>query len=150
MGGIGVAMKDYHHLNFTNPASNADLKAATYAIGGSLTFLTVKEQNASQTGNSTNLRYISLGFPVGKNAGLSIGLQPFSSVGYSLLNDENADNVTLFTGEGGANKIYASYGMYVYKGLSIGAEAGFIFGSIDMLYRNKYLLITVKLCDLEQ
>ncbi|MCO7185186.1 hypothetical protein NH341_07090 [Tenacibaculum sp. XPcli2-G] len=131
MGGIGVAMKDYHHLNFTNPASNADLKAATYAIGGSLTFLTVKEQNASQTGNSTNLRYISLGFPVGKNAGLSIGLQPFSSVGYSLLNDENADNVTLFTGEGGANKIYASYGMYVYKGLSIGAEAGFIFGSID-------------------
>ncbi|WP_047788528.1 hypothetical protein [Tenacibaculum mesophilum] len=131
MGGIGVAMKDYHHLNFTNPASNADLKAATYAIGGSLTFLTVKEQNASQTGNSTNLRYISLGFPVGKKAGLSIGLQPFSSVGYSLLNDENADNVTLFTGEGGANKIYASYGMYVYKGLSIGAEAGFIFGSID-------------------
>ena len=131
MGGIGVAMKDYHHLNFTNPASNADLRAATYAIGGSLTFLTVKEQNASQTGNSTNLRYISLGFPIGKKAGLSVGLQPFSSVGYSLLDDANADDITLFTGEGGANKIYASFGMYAYKGLSIGAEAGFIFGNIE-------------------
>ncbi|CAM1370471.1 conserved hypothetical protein [Tenacibaculum sediminilitoris] len=131
MGGIGVAMKDYHHLNFTNPASNADLRAATYAIGGSLTFLTVKEQNVSQTGNSTSLRYISLGFPVGKKAGLSVGLQPFSSVGYSLLDSDNSDDITFYTGEGGANKLYASFGIYAYKGLSVGAEASFIFGSID-------------------
>ncbi|TDQ30219.1 hypothetical protein [Tenacibaculum caenipelagi] len=131
MGGIGVAMKDNFHLNFTNPASNADLRAATYAIGGSLTFLTVKEQDASQTGNSTNLRYISLGFPIGKKAGFTVGLQPFSSVGYSLLDDNNEDNATLFRGEGGTNKIYAALGGYIYEGLSIGAEASFIFGNID-------------------
>ena len=131
MGGIGAAMKDNFHLNFTNPASNADLRVATYAIGGSLTFLTVKEQNTSQTGNSTNLRYVSLGFPVGKKAGFSVGLQPFSSVGYSLLDNNNDVDVTLYKGEGGTNKIYASLGGYIYEGLSIGAEAGFIFGSID-------------------
>jgi len=131
MGGIGVAMKNNQHLNFINPAANADLRAATYAIGGSLTFLTVKEGNESQTGNSTNLRYIALGFPVGKKAGVSVGLQPFSSVGYSLFDDSNPEDVTLFNGEGGANKIYASYGIYAYKGLSLGVEAGFIFGNIE-------------------
>ncbi|WP_428740737.1 hypothetical protein [Tenacibaculum sp.] len=131
MGGIGVAMKDNFHLNFTNPASNADLRAATYAIGGSLTFLTVKEQNTSQSGNSTNLRYISLGFPIGTKAGFSVGLQPFSSVGYSLLESNNDVEATLYRGEGGTNKIYASLGSYVYEGVSIGAEAAFIFGNID-------------------
>lgn len=130
MGGIGVALKDTHRLNFTNPASNADLRAATYAIGGSLSFLTIKEGTQSQTGNSTNLRYISLGFPIGKKAGLSVGLQPFSSVGYSLLDNQNTDNITLFKGEGGANKIYASFGIYPFKDFSIGVEAGFIFGNL--------------------
>jgi len=117
MGGIGVAMKNTYHLNFTNPAANADLRAATYAIGGSLTFLTLKEETASQSGKSTNLRYIALGFPVGKKAGLSLGLQPFSSVGYSLLDNNNPDNVTLFRGEGGINKIYGSFGIYAFEGL---------------------------------
>ncbi len=131
MGGIGVALKDTHHLNFTNPAANADLRAAIYGIGGSLSFLTLKETNTSQSGNSTNLRYISLGFPVGKKAGFSVGLQPFSSVGYSLLDNSDANDVTLFRGEGGTNKIYASFGMYAFKGFSVGIEAGFIFGNLE-------------------
>ncbi|WBX75959.1 hypothetical protein PG911_15115 [Tenacibaculum ovolyticum] len=131
MGGIGVALKDTYHLNFTNPAANANLRTATYAIGGSLNFLTLKEGNTSQSGKSTNLRYISLGFPIGSKAGLSVGLQPFSSVGYSLLDNENTSNVTLFSGEGGTNKIYASFGMYAAKGLSLGVEAGFVFGNLE-------------------
>ncbi|WP_299107603.1 hypothetical protein [uncultured Tenacibaculum sp.] len=131
MGGIGVAMKDSKYLNFVNPAANADLRYATYGLGGSLTFLTLKEGNSSQSGNSTNLRYIALGFPIGKKAGFSVGLQPFSSVGYSLVNNSNAQDVTVFRGSGGTNKIYASFGMYVYEGLSLGAEAAFIFGNTE-------------------
>lgn len=131
MGGIGVAIKDTHHLNFTNPAANADLRVATYAIGGSLTFLTLKDSETSQTGNSTNLRYIALGFPIGEKAGLSVGLQPFSSVGYSLLDNKDPNDITLFRGEGGTNKIYASFGMYVVDGLSLGIETAFVFGNIE-------------------
>ena len=131
MGGIGVALKDKFHLNFTNPAANADLTVATYGIGGSVSFLTLKEENASQSGNSTNLRYISLAFPIGKKAGFSVGLQPFSSVGYSLLENSDITDATLYSGEGGTNKIYASFGMYVYEGLSLGIEAGYIFGNFE-------------------
>ena len=131
MGGIGVALKDTYHLNFTNPAANAGLRTATYAIGGSLSFLTLKEGSTSQTGKSTNLRYIALGFPIGNKAGFSVGLQPFSSVGYSLLDNEDVDNVTVFGGEGGTNKIYASFGMYAIEGLSLGIEAGFVFGNLE-------------------
>ncbi len=142
MGGIGVALKDTRHLNFSNPAANADLRAATYAIGGSLTFLTLKDNEDSQSGNSTNLRYLALGFPIGKKAGLSVGLQPYSSVGYSLLDNNDADNVTLFRGEGGTNKIYGSFGMYAFEGFSLGIEAAFIFGNINNSIINNRIDIT--------
>lgn len=131
MGGIGVALKDTYHLNFTNPAANADLRVATYALGGSLSFLTLKEENSSQSGNSTNLRYISFGFPIGKKAGLSVGLQPFSSVGYSSYDNQSDTEATLYRGEGGTNKIYIGFGTSVFKGLSLGLEAGYIFGSLE-------------------
>ena len=135
MGGIGVAMKDTYHLNFTNPAANADLRVATYAIGGSMSFLTLKESNGSASGKSTNLRYIALGLPLGKKMGITVGLQPFSSVGYALLNSTYSGDDLLelsrFSGSGGTNRLYAGFGAYIFKGFSVGAEASFIFGNIE-------------------
>ena len=127
MGGIGTAFKSDRYLNFTNPAANANLRFATYTIGGDLTFLTLKEATSSQSGSVANLKYISLGFPIGKKAGFSAGIQPKTSVGYSLLNevfDENDDliEVTNFTGDGGANKLYGGFGYEVIKGLSLGLK----------------------------
>lgn len=135
MGGIGTALKDVYHLNFTNPASLADLKLATYAVGGSMSFIAIKEDGISDSGSSTSLRYVSLAFPIAKNMGFSVGLQPFSSVGYSLLNTEyNGEDVykiSRYTGSGGTNRLYAGFGATLFDGFSIGAEASFIFGSID-------------------
>ncbi|PQJ22937.1 hypothetical protein [Tenacibaculum sp. SG-28] len=135
MGGIGVALKDVYHLNFTNPASLADLKVATYAMGGSMSFITIKEEGISDSGSSTSLRYVSLAFPISKNMGFSVGLQPFSSVGYALLNTEyngeDISKVSRYSGSGGTNRLYAGFGVYLFKGFSLGGEASFIFGSID-------------------
>ena len=135
MGGIGVAMKDSHYLNFVNPAANADLRMATYAIGGSTTFLTLKENQGSQSGNSTGLNYISLGFPIGDKAGVVLGLQPSSSVGYALTKEgfegDNIIDITRSTGEGGTSRLYGSFGMYAFKGFSAGIEAAFLFGTIN-------------------
>ena len=135
MGGIGTASKENNYLNFSNPAALADLRISTYGIGGNLRFSTLEENNNTQSGNSANLRYVALGIPIGKKAGFTAGLQPFSSVGYSLFNrkteGEDIIELTRFYGTGGLNKIYAGFGLYAYKGLSVGVEAGFIFGSLE-------------------
>lgn len=135
MGGIGVAMKNMNYLNFINPAAYADLRYATYGIGGKTTFLTLKDAKASQFGNSTSLRYIALAFPLGKKAGFSAGLQPLSSVGYSLLDEKfsggKLQERTRYFGKGGTNRLYGSYGMYLFKGFSVGLEGAFIFGNIE-------------------
>ncbi|CAM1343839.1 hypothetical protein [Tenacibaculum amylolyticum] len=136
MGGIGVALKDYTHLNFTNPAANADLRFTTYGIGGELSLLNISNTTGSESGNTTSLRYIALGLPLGKKAGFSAGLQPVSTVGYALLNrvdDSNGDflQITRYQGTGGATRLFGAFGINILKDLAIGIEAGFVFGNID-------------------
>ena len=136
MGGIGVAFNHYKYLNFTNPAAYSDLRYTTYAFGLLNTDLTIESSTTKQNVNSTSLSYIALAFPIGGKAGFSIGLQPVSSVGYSLTNsltDSNGDisETSLFSGNGGVNKIYGSFGIKVFKGLSLGLEADYIFGNVN-------------------
>ena len=50
--------------------------------------------HVSQTSNATSLSYFTLAFPLGAKAGMSFGVQPVSTVGYSLSNsvlDSNGD-----------------------------------------------------------
>ncbi len=136
MGGIGVAFGANNYINFINPAANANLRYATYSFGGLVNRLTLNEPDASQTGTSTSLQYVALGFPIGSKAGASFGIQPLTSVGYSLTSqilDTEGEvlSATKFQGAGGTNRLYASFGVQVFKGLSLGVETGFIFGTID-------------------
>ena len=136
MGGIGVAFSHYKYLNFTNPAAYSDLKYTTYSFGVLNNRLTVKNGDVNQISNSTSLSYFTLAVPLSSKAGMSVGIQPVSSVGYSLSNpdlDVNGDikEVTLFAGDGGVSRVYGSFGIKVYKELSVGIEADFKFGSID-------------------
>jgi hypothetical protein len=136
MGGVGVAFSNFYHINFINPASFANLKLATYSVGMTVNDLTVKDFSGSQKSTSTNLSYINIGFPISKNAGVAFGLRPNTSVGYSLLNlvnDSNGDAIeaTRFYGSGGTNKIYGAFGISVFKDLSLGLEAEYVFGKTE-------------------
>lgn len=137
MGGIGVAFSHYKYLNFTNPAAYGNLKYTTYAFGLLSNDLTIKTNDVKQTSNSTSLSYVALAFPIGKKAGFSFGMQPISTVGYSLTNTTFDDDgvtpieISLFEGNGGVNRFYGSFGINVYKGLSVGIEADYSFGSLE-------------------
>jgi hypothetical protein len=136
MGGIGIAFNDMYHLNFLNPAANAALRLATYSIGVNANDLTIKDFSGSQKSTSSTLSYINIGFPVGKNAGVSFGLKPNTSVGYSLLNavndiNGNAIEATRFYGSGGTNKIYGAYGISISNSFKVGLEAEYVFGKTE-------------------
>ncbi len=142
MGGIGVAFNHYKYLNFTNPAAYSDLRYTTYVFGLLNTDLSIKSGTTKQNVNSTSLSYVALAFPIGDKAGFSIGLQPVSSVGYSLSNSlpySNGDisETSLFEGNGGVNKFYGSFGIKVYKGLSLGIEVDYSFGNVNNSIANQ-------------
>ena len=142
MGGIGVAFSHYKYLNFTNPAAYADLKYATYSFGVLNSELTIDDGTNKETSNATSLSYFTLALPVGSKAGVSLGIQPVSSVGYSLTNlvldtSGTTTETSIFSGEGGVSRVYGSFGIKLFKEISLGIEADFSFGSIEKSITNQ-------------
>ncbi|MFY0603170.1 MAG: hypothetical protein JXQ93_04425 [Flavobacteriaceae bacterium] len=136
MGGLGAAYNSNYYLNLANPAANAYLRYTTYTFGLLNNDLTIEDSAGKQSTSSTSLSYFAIAFPIGDKAGANFGLQPVSSVGYSLLNNtydasDELIEVTQFQGNGGLNRIYGSFGIFATKNLSLGVEGSFIFGTIE-------------------
>ena len=136
MGGVGVALKDAYHLNFSNPASVASLSFTTYALAIENKNIYAQDINSKQNAAATYLSYLALGIPMGEKAGLSFGLLPSSSVGYLLVsNTLNTEDVitdaTLYSGDGGTNKVFMNFGYKPFKGLSLGLQGNYVFGEIE-------------------
>jgi hypothetical protein len=128
MGGLRL-FSDSIHLNLRNPAGYGRLKLTTYTIGGSHQSTQIKTDQASESSRTTSLDYLAIGIPTGKlNFGL--GLIPFTSVGYKILN-VNEDTANRFTGRGGMNKVYLSAGYAVTNNLSLGVNVNYNFGNIQ-------------------
>lgn len=142
MGGIGVAFNHYKYLNFLNPAAYADLRYTTYSFGVLNSNITLKNGNVKQKGNTTSLSYFALAFPIGKKMGASVGLQPLSSIGYSLNNtisdsNGNITDLTSYSGSGGISRVYLSFGMKLTKELTFGFEASSSFGNFENSVANQ-------------
>ncbi len=136
MGGIGVALNDAYHLNFSNPASVASLSFTTYTLAIENRNINVQDSDNNQSAASTYLSYLAFGVPIGEKGGLTFGLLPNSSVGYSLVSnvldtEDVLNEVTLYSGEGGTNKVFLNFGYKPFKGVSVGLQGNYIFGKIE-------------------
>lgn len=135
MGEIGTAYNSPYQFTFSNPASLASLRLTTYTIAGESKTLNLKDGNESGTASSTSLSYLALGFPIGNKAGFSFGLQPNTTVGYSLVEkiliEDNFYQRNLYQGEGGTNRVFLSFGYKILKNVNFGLEASYIFGNIE-------------------
>ena len=134
MGGISM-YGDSIHINLSNPAAYSKLRLTAYSAGISHKQYRLKDWNEEQNISVTNLDYLSIAFPLAKNAGMGFGIMPYSSVGYTLnstsTNGQGAEVTNFFTGEGGLNRLYASIGFEPIKNLSLGVTANFNFGTLE-------------------
>jgi hypothetical protein len=131
MAGVAVE-QDSIHMNLQNPASFANLKMTTFALGGSYNTTTLKSGTKSENATRTTLDYLAVGLPFGK-LGLGFGLIPYSSVGYkieSISTDINTNN-RRYNGSGGLNKAFLGLGYKVNSNFSVGADAQYNFGKIE-------------------
>ncbi len=142
MGQVGGAFNSPFQLTFTNPASFASLRLTTFSVAGQNTALRIDDGANTESGSSASFSYIALGFPIGEKAGVAFGLQPNTTVGYSLLEEiRDAQNTltetNLFTGEGGTNRVFLGFGHKIGENFNIGIEAAYIFGSIENRLLNR-------------
>lgn len=139
MGGVSQAYNDPQSVNYINPASYSHLLLTTLDIGieGGVKNLTSKDTRFS-SGFGT-LSYLQLGIPLKKNWGMNIGLRPVTRVSYNILqNTEKTFFDTLklpvanqYEGNGGLYQVFVGTGVGIGKNLSVGANIGYLFGSIQ-------------------
>ncbi len=143
MGGLTTAMADLRLLNIENPATYSMLHVPSFNIGANSQSLILDDGTHTNTTTTVNFRHFAAGLPLGKRGGMSFGIVPYSTVGYDIATkEENADlgevNYTYF-GKGGLGKTYLGGAFSIINRdsarLSFGANAAFLFGSVDQTRR---------------
>ncbi|MCF0218493.1 MAG: hypothetical protein HUK14_01810 [Muribaculaceae bacterium] len=130
MGGVGYAMQSGRQINAMNPASYAMTDSLTFLfdMGVDLTNVWRSEGNTKDHKIGGGLDYITMQFPLCKFMGMSIGLLPWSSVGYSF-GTEIKNGSSSHNGSGGFNTLYAGVSGKIPGGVSIGVNIGYLFGT---------------------
>lgn len=130
MGSIGYAMQAGRQINVMNPASYAAIDSLTFLfdIGADLSFVHSKEGSAKEWATGGGLDYVTMQFPLSKHFGASIGMLPYSSVGYAFGNDIHHGTLE-YQGTGGINMAYLGLAGG-YGGFSLGFNVSYNFGTI--------------------
>lgn len=137
MGGIGIGLRNPQMINVLNPASFSAVDSMTFMLDfgvmGQMAWYK-DDYNKARKANA-NIEYLAMQFPLSKQVGMGIGIEPVSYVGYSYGSADSLDYSTdisyrQYYGSGGTNKVYASLSYNFLDRLSIGANVGYLFGDI--------------------
>lgn len=135
MGSATTAYAGQYNVNTANPASYSSLKLTTYEAAGEANMRTIQTgaNDKYRTGMAT-LSYMHIGIPMGKYAGMALGLRPISRVYYRLNDTTNIDSfgsaIKGYQGDGSLNQGFVGFGGK-YKGVSLGFNFGYVFGNIE-------------------
>ena len=137
MNGVGYALQEGNMINTLNPASYANVDSLTMlfdmGLSGQTTHFT--EGNISRNAATASFEYATGSFRAWKNFGVAFGILPFSNVGYDYrTSSRDASTGTLtetYTGNGGLHQLFVGMGWHIFKPLSIGVNAAYLWGSID-------------------
>ena len=134
MGSVGYAMHSGRQINVMNPASYASIDSLTFLfdIGADMSIdwqkQTVDKKVEKNRSFGGGLDYITMQFPIWKYLGGSIGLVPYSYVGYAF-GSEIQHGAMTNQGEGGINQAYLGISG-TYAGFSLGFNVSYDFGNI--------------------
>ncbi len=137
MAGVAYGMRNGTQLNTKNPASYSAIDSLTFLfdVGFSMQNGNLEQGGKKVNARNTSFDYLSMGFRVAKNLGLSLGMMPYSTIGYSLSQtagvpgQANLEQTSMFTGEGGLHEVYIGAGWRPFKFVSVGANLGYLWGT---------------------
>lgn len=137
MGGLSYGIYTPYFVNSANPASLAafDTLSFVFDAGIHARQVSLSTTRLTQTANYASLGNLSFGFPVTGWWKSSISLNPYSMTGYKVV-DAQTDPFSgrvnfLYEGTGGINQLSSGNSFKIAKGLSIGVQAGYLFGTLN-------------------
>jgi hypothetical protein len=136
MGGSSLAFRSPYHINYGNPASYTAFDSLSFIFEGGFNIDIIKLTSTIQTENRNfaSVGYILFGMPVTKWWRTSLGLVPYSKIGYNIASPGFIDEIRtlrIYSGSGGINRFYWGNAFRIFKDLSIGVNASYLFGSMN-------------------
>jgi len=137
MGGTAFGFRNPYTINFANPASYSGIGAQSFLFDGGVLFSPriLNTDDASETTLFSSLSHLIFAFPATKKWGFSLGLVPYSSIGYKINSSEHIDSIGkvnyTYEGWGGLNSFYIGTAYEIFKGFSVGMNANYYFGNIE-------------------
>ena len=94
MGGTGIGVQNSNQINMLNPASYAAVDTLTFLldVGMSLSNTNLAEGSVKMNALNTTFDYLAMQFRLVPRLGMTIGMMPFSNIGYNFSNTELVRN----------------------------------------------------------
>ena len=139
MGGASIASRNGQQINIGNPASFDAVDSLGFMFEFAVDAKTSRFKNDIGNANASdvNFQYFALNFQINNRMGTSLGLVPFTDVGYNVVVDEDIEHTgpvrTTYYGAGTISNAFIGLAIEPFRNVSIGANLNYYFG---MLNRN--------------
>lgn len=136
MAQLGIGLRSPYHINFNNPASYTAFDSLSFLFEGGFNgeIVTLSSDYQKTTRNYASLGYLLFGMPVNRWWKTSLGLVPFSDVGYNVINYEEYPTsgavLRQYGGSGGISRLYWGNAFQPFRNFSVGLNASYLFGSM--------------------
>ena len=135
MGGVANAMFGGGMINAENPASYAKIDSLAFLFDAGFYFKTSTFSTASLSERASNASfdYVSMAFGLTPWWKMALGVQPYSTAGYTMKVEKEIPDVgnttTRFQGKGGLNQAFVGTAFKLGKHFALGANAYYVFGN---------------------
>ena len=137
MGGTAIGLRTPNLINYLNPASytSQDTMSFIFDVGVSGRLNELESNSTKKQSKNFNFNHIIIGFPVTRWWKTSIGIVPYSRVGFDFiesgtLSGSNEDYSIIYNGKGGVNEFYIGNAVEIARHLSLGVNASYLFGEL--------------------
>ena len=138
MGGVGFGMRSNRAINPAQPASFTACDTLTFMfdVAASANWSHYKDAGGVKNKANGNLEYVTMQFPLYKRwIAMSVGLQPYSSVGYNIQTSDSINSdyhyTTYFAGDGNISQVYGGLSFNICNWLALGANVYYMWGELS-------------------
>ena len=135
MGGLSYTLPYHDNINFINPAGTGGIDSLTFifdfGVNGGARMYQIENPESFNTKTDFQLSHLLFGFQVAKWWKTSMGVMPFSNVGYSIIANDTllgVDKDYMFAGNGGVTRVMWNNSFTPFKNFTVGLNAYYNFG----------------------
>ncbi|MBQ3632971.1 MAG: hypothetical protein IJR09_04515 [Paludibacteraceae bacterium] len=137
MGGVGFGMRNNRAINPSQPASYTSCDTLTFMmdVAASACWSHYRDAGGVKNKANGNLEYLTMQFPLWKRwIAMSVGLLPYSSVGYSISLKDSIPGYHFtkdYEGDGNISEVYGGLSFNILNWFAFGANVYYMWGDLS-------------------